>query len=354
MSLTSKKLELYNQTVFLKSSEDMSELEDESIDVIITSSPYNRRKIYSSDFSEKYDDAMEEGNYLSFLKNVWKECYRIAKKSALFFLNIGDSAIDQGKSEKVAITAEQASWKRIQDVIWLKTFLGKGHYTPTGGSKRLNNIWEHVFLFVKNKKEYRLNPKAIGIPYADKSNIGRYSDSDLRDAGNAWLINYKKTTGATVKKGHDAPFPIGLPCKCIKLAPNPQTVLDPFGGTCTTLAACLKLGVKGYAYEKYPRIEVIKSRILEGKTFNEDNSSLIPHLELSTRVLSDLLSELNYNFRNIKSKKEFLNSKILLDVLCDLKVKNSFKSSLEKRINNYNQRLSKKNQQERKYAQRTF
>ncbi len=350
--LQGNELEIENQKVFFKSSENMSELDDESIDLIITSPPYNRGKLYSSDFGEFHNDTMEESEYFSFLTEVWKECYRVAKKHAIFFLNIGDSANDQGKSEKVALSAEKASWIRLQDIIWIKTFLGKGHYTPTGGSRRLNNIWEHVYLFVKNKKDYKMDPKAIGIPYADKSNIGRYSDSDLRDAGNVWLIGYEKTTGATIKKGHEAPFPIGLPYRCIKLVPNVKTALDPFGGTCSTLAACLKLGVKGYAYEKYPRIKVIESRILEGKEYQENEEGLIPHLELSIKLLGELTSNKYTDFPKIKTKEDYYNFSILNEVLENLNFSSSLKLSLEKRLKSFEASLSKKEQQEKRYRQK--
>ncbi|MFX1447028.1 MAG: DNA-methyltransferase [Promethearchaeota archaeon] len=345
-------LQIDNQTVFFKSSEDMSELEDESIDVIITSPPYNRGKAYSSDNGEIHNDRMDESEYLSFLTKIWKECYRVAKKSAVFFLNIGDSAVDQGKSEKVAMSAENASWMRIQDIIWVKSFLGRGHYTPSGGNRRLNNLWEHIYMLVKDKNEYKIDPKAIGIPYADKSNIGRYCETDLRDPGNIWLIPYIKTTGASIKKGHEAPFPIGLPFKCIKMIPNVNSVLDPFGGTCSTLAACLNLGVKGYAYEKYPRIEIIKSRILEGKNFIQNEENLIPHLELSLKLLSDMLSESSIFLPLIKSKTELINYRILNGVLDNLDVNNSFKRSLEKRIKHFKESLDKKTQQGIKYRQR--
>ena len=349
-----KILTVENQTVYFKSSEKMSELDDESIDVIITSPPYNRGKSYISDFGEFHNDNMEESEYLPFLTNVWKECYRVAKKHVVFFLNIGDSAKDQGKSEKVALSAEKASWIRLQDIIWIKTFLGKGHYTPTGGSRRLNNIWEHIFIFVKNKKECKLDPKVIGIPYADKSNIGRYADSDLRDAGNVWLITYNKTTGATIKKGHEAPFPIGLPYRCIKLVPNTQTVLDPFGGTCSTLAACIKLGIKGYAYEKYPRIKVIESRILEGKDYQESEANLIPHLELSLNLICKMCSKLFIKIPRIKSKKDFIKLQILNEVLENINIKNAFKSNLEKRINDFKNILDKKEQQNKRQIQTTL
>ena len=344
-------LKVGEQTVFFKSSENMSELEDESIDVIITSPPYNRGKTYSSDLGEFHNDKMEESEYLSFLSKIWNECYRVAKKRAVFFLNIGDSAEDQGKSEKVALSAESASWIRIQDIIWVKSFLGKGHYTPSGGNRRLNNLWEHVYLFVKDKKEYKIDPKAIGIPYADKSNLGRYSDIDLRDPGNVWLIPYIKTTGATIKKGHEAPFPIGLPYRCIKMIPDVETVLDPFGGTCSTLAACMNLGVKGYAYEKYPRIEVIKSRILEGTNFQVKEENLIPHLELSLKLLNDILLDTSIQLPTIKSKAEFNNYQILNQVLDNLNINNSFKESVEKRNEQFKKTLNKKKEQDVKYRQ---
>ncbi len=347
-----RKLELKNQTVFFKSAEYMSELEDESIDLVITSPPYNRGKTYSSDFGEFHNDKMVDTEYYSFLTTIWSECYRVAKSSALFFLNIGDSAGDQGKSEKVAQSAENASWKRIQDIVWVKSFLGKGHYTPSGGNQRLNNLWEHIFLFAKNTKEYKIDPKAIGIPYTDKSNIGRYSDTDLRDPGNVWLIPYVKTTGATIKKGHEAPFPIGLPYKCIKMVPNVKTVLDPFGGTCSTLAASLKLGIRGYAYEKYPRIEVIKSRILEGEDYYESEENLIPHLELSLKMLSEMYSKMSLNIPLIKTKVAFTSFQILNEVLNKLNINNSFKLSLEKRIANYKFYVGKKKSQKNKYHQK--
>ncbi len=331
-----------NQIVYFKSSEDMNELKDESIDLIITSPPYNRGKTYSSDESEEYNDNMNELEYLDFLTRVWKECYRVSKKSTVFFLNIGDSANDQGKSEKVAISAEKANWIRIQDIIWIKTFLGKGHYTPSGGNKRLNNIWEHVYVFVKDKKNYQLNPKAIGIPYADKSNIGRYSESDLRDAGNVWLINYEKTTGATIKKGHEAPFPIGLPYKCIKLIPNVKNVLDPFCGTGSTLAACLNLDIKGIAYEKYPRKEIIKERILEGKTYEEPKFNLIPHLELSISLLTELISSYDFKLSSSTSKKELVNLQILLEVLENLGDQSPLSKELRKKLNSNDENEIKK------------
>lgn len=311
------KLIIGDQTVFFKSSTSIPELSDESIDLVVTSPPYNRGKKYADD----YDDMLPEEEYYSLLETVFRECFRVLKDDSLFFLNIGDAANDQGKSEKIAKIAENCGFQRIQTIIWVKSILGKGHYTPSGRDRRLNNLWEYIFMLSKGSN-YQIDPKAIGIPYADKSNIGRYSDVDLRDPGNVWLINYSLTTGKTIKKGHEAPFPIELPYRCIKLARNTESVLDPFGGTCSTLAAAHYLKIKGYAYEKYPKLEVIKNRILNSH-FSPQKQILIPNMEKTVQYLNELLNAImdthpSIDLRKIiKSKLSFKKVETIIEVLND-------------------------------------
>ncbi|MHA1767187.1 MAG: DNA-methyltransferase [Promethearchaeota archaeon] len=333
MSNSSKKLVIDNQTVFFKSSEKMHELQDNLIDVIVTSPPYNRGKNYSSDSNEKYDDSLPEVDYFKMLKRVWKDCLRVSSEKSVLFLNIGDSATTQGFSEKVAQSAEEIGWVRIQDIIWVKSIYGKGHYTPSGRNKRFNNIWEHIFLFVKNKEKYELDPKAIGIPYADKSNIGRYGNSDLRDPGNVLHICYENTTGATIKKGHDAPFPIGLPYFCIKAVPNVKYVLDPFLGTGTTLAAAKSLGLYGFGYEKYPREKLIKETIENFGNYSPKPPILIPHYETSIKALISFLENSEIEIEVPKTKKGKLNMEILLDTLNKMDIESQIKEKIQEKLN---------------------
>ncbi|MHA1298674.1 MAG: DNA-methyltransferase [Candidatus Helarchaeota archaeon] len=324
-----KKIKIANQTIFFKSSESMNEIPNDKIDVIITSPPYNRRKHYD----DEYNDDLPEIEYFNLLSRVFSECYRVLKKNSLFFLNIGDSANDQGISEKVAQLAEKVGFNRIQSIIWVKSLLGKGHYTPSGRNKRLNNIWEFVFLFSKGKN-YELDVKSIGIRYADKSNIGRYSNEDLRDAGNVWLINYVKTTGKTIKKGHEAPFPIELPYRCIKLA-KATNVLDPFAGTGSTLAAAHYLGIPGFGYEKYHRISVIKDRILNSN-FIPQKQNLIPDLEKSVIYLNEILIKTGNLERIVKKQlnlKKITNLKKLETIQRTLQCLNIENPNLDLIIN---------------------
>lgn len=328
----SEVLEIDEQKIFFKSSEQMNEIPDNFIDLIITSPPYNRGKFYSSDDKLSHNDNMPEGEYLAFLTTVWKECHRVASDEALFFLNIGDSAQDQGISEKVAQSAVNAGWYRIQDIIWIKSIYGKGHYTPSGGNRRFNNIWEHIYMFAKNPKAYRLDPKAIGIPYADKSNIGRYGESDLRDAGNIWHICYEKTTGSSVKKGHDAPYPIGLPYRCIKCKPDAARVLDPFLGTGTTLAATRILGLKGYGYEKYPRRDIITQTIKSVNEYAPKPPILLPHYDQSIKTLVKFIEMLKMEISPIKSKKAQGEYEILSKTLETLNLTGELYLALQNRI----------------------
>lgn len=283
-----KELRYKKQTIFYKSAEQMDELDDGAIDAIITSPPYNVGKDYSAN-GQKYDDKQDYIDYLDSLERVFVECYRVASEKCLFFLNIGDSAKHQGKSEDVVRRAEKAGFTRLQTVIWVKSIFGKGHYTPSGRNRRLNNLWEYVFILYKTKK-YKMQPKRIGIPYSDKSNVGRYSKVDRRDAGDIWFIPYTKTTGATIKKGHEAPFPVELPYRCLQLVKNPMTVLDPFTGTGSTLSAAQELGITGYGYEILPREDVIRGRLSED--VHVIKTPLLPQMEIYIDFLTEFVNKL--------------------------------------------------------------
>ncbi len=260
----------------------MSHVSDRSIDVIVTSPPYNIGKSYASGV-KRYDDRKPHNRYLEFLFHVFSECFRVLKEDGVFFLNIGDSARDQGKSEDVVRKACEAGFIRLQTIIWVKSIFGKGHYTPSGKNRRLNNLWEFIFVLVKGPI-YRFNPLAVGIPYVDKSNVGRYAKEDLRDAGDIWFIPYPITTGAKIKKGHEAPFPIELPYRCIMLVPQAKRVLDPFAGSGSTLTAAEMLGMKGIGYEPLPNEQIIREKILT--KFSQPPPPLLPQLEVYANTLA--------------------------------------------------------------------
>ena len=243
--------------VVIGDSRKMSLVGDESVKVCVTSPPYFRRKSYETQY-KTYEE------YREYLVSVWNECKRVLKNDGLLFVNIGDSFENQFKSHDIAKDiAERCGFNLVQTVVWVK-----GHHSPVQGTKHLNHLFEYIFIFSKSEPSgYNLNRLAIGIPYKDKSNIGRWkvARQDLRCRGDVWYINYE-TVQAHSQKLHEAIFPKELPETCIKLgsAEAGDLILDPFLGSGTTILAANELGHPSIGYEINKEYEKIIKKKLSG------------------------------------------------------------------------------------------
>ncbi len=193
------------------------------IDLIVTSPPYKK----------------EDGFSYELIKDVSQQCFRVLKDNSLCFINFGHLANHKSRPFKVAMIFEEAGFNWVDTIVWVKN-----HYTPVQGDKRLNNLTEFIFMFTKGKG-FRLDRLSIGVPYADKSNVGRYSDKDLKCGGNVWYIPYE-TIQRKEQKLHKDRFPIELPLRCINLSNvrEGSVVLDPFAGSATTGIACKETGME--------------------------------------------------------------------------------------------------------------
>lgn len=236
-------------------------LDDQSVDVVVTSPPYNIGIKY-----HHYKDELPRQEYLKWLSDVGREVKRILSESGSFFLNIGSKPSDPWIPFDVA-NALRKDFVLQNVITWIKSIaipksdagkypniigdIAVGHYKPIVSNRFLNDCQEFIFHFTK-MGDTKLDKLAIGVPYQDKTNIGRWkrATNDLRDRGNTWFIPYETIWDKT-QRPHPSTFPIKLPEMCIKLhgVKKVKLVLDPFMGIGSTALACLRIGISCIGFD---------------------------------------------------------------------------------------------------------
>ena len=237
-------------------------LDDGEVDVIVTSPPYNLGIKYNS-----YNDSGSRMEYLDWMEAVAKECKRVLSDDGSFFLNIGYKSKDPWVAWELAFRFRKHFV--LQNVIhWIKSIaipkndvgdypniigdIAVGHFKPINSERYVNKCHEYIFQFTKNGK-VGLNKLAVGVPYQDKTNIGRWKVAvkDKRDRGDTWFIPYETICSRKKQRPHPSTFPPKLPRMCIKLHGLERTklVFDPFMGIGNTAVACMQLGVDFIGFE---------------------------------------------------------------------------------------------------------
>ncbi len=234
--------------IFCSSSENMKELPDNSIHLMITSPPYNVGKEYDKDLS------MEE--YLTLLKNVFKEVRRVlvtGGRVCINVANLGRKPYIPLHSAIIQIMTELGFLMR-GEIIWDKS-ASAGTSTAWGSWKSAKNpilrdVHEYILIFSKDNYS-RLNKKTDTI---NKEEFMEFTKS-------IWTF-----PAASAKKiGHPAPFPEELPRRLIELYSfEGDVILDPFIGSGQTAIASIKAkrNYVGYDIDKQ-YCELAEKRIKE-------------------------------------------------------------------------------------------
>ena len=215
----------------------LRQLESASVDVVVTSPPYNLGIAYST-----YKDSRSHAEYLDWCAEWATEIFRALKDDGSFFLNIGAASSDPGFPFEVMFELRRRCGFHLQNTIhWIKSIsiereegvTSFGHFKPINSDRFLNDCHEYVFHLTKTGRT-PLQRIAIGVPYQDKSNIARWGHTggkDKRCRGNTWFIPYKTIQERAKERPHPATFPTELAVKCIRLHGRPESVVvDPFLG----------------------------------------------------------------------------------------------------------------------------
>ena len=204
--------------------------EPASVDVIVTSPPYNLDLAYG-----QYRDRRSEADYLDWMVEVATALRRVLKPDGSFFLNISGSNSRPWLPFELIVRLRPL-FALQNHIAWIKSITANGdsvgHYKPVPGERYLHQKHEHLFHLTQDGA-VRLDRLAIGVPFKDKSNIARRGHAqDLRCRGNAWFIPYRTVQSRAEKFHHPGTFPLDLPRWCIRLHGRPgAVVLDPFAGT---------------------------------------------------------------------------------------------------------------------------
>jgi site-specific DNA-methyltransferase (adenine-specific) len=227
-----------------------------SVDVIVTSPPYNLGIRYN-----RYQDTLSREDYLGWTNTWVAAAARVLRPDGSLFLNVGAKPTDPWTALDVAQAAR--AHLRLQNIVhWIKSIaidrrsagsaaglsrdLAVGHYKPINSDRFLNDCHEFVFHFTPGGST-SLDRLALGVPYQDQSNVGRWRSAaqGVRCRGNTWFIPYETIQRRDRDRPHPATFPSQLPEQCLRLhgLSRIKVAMDPFTGLGSTAVACARLGV---------------------------------------------------------------------------------------------------------------
>jgi site-specific DNA-methyltransferase (adenine-specific)/site-specific DNA-methyltransferase (cytosine-N4-specific) len=234
------------------SAEVLKQIDENSIDLIVTSPPYadQRKNTYGGIHPDKY---------VEWFLPISKELLRVLKPTGTFILNIKERVVNGERHTYVLeliLKMRQQGWLWTEEFIWHK----KNSY-PGKWPNRFRDSWERLLQFNKNKK-FNMYQEAVMVPIGDwaKTRLNKLSETDrIRDESKVgsgfgknvsnWLkrdkvypTNVLYMATECNNKNHSAAFPESLPEWFIKLfTKEGDWILDPFMGSGTTIKVAQRM-----------------------------------------------------------------------------------------------------------------
>lgn len=210
--------EIYNIDCF----DGFKKLEDNSVDHVLTSPPYNRKR---NDKYQHHDDRIDD--YFGFLCNSIDECIRVSK--GYVFFNIMKNYYN--KRDVFKLIGKYS--EQIQEIIvWEKT-----NPLPASG-KSITNSYEYFIIFgnkpLKSNTTYTKNIISSSV----NSKMTKEHRAIMKQEVCDWFID--------------------------KFTTENETILDPFMGAGTTAVSCINFKRNYIGFEIAPEyVELSKKRIEE-------------------------------------------------------------------------------------------
>lgn len=184
-------------TVILSGDARAVPLQAATVDLIVTSPPYWRKRDYGVPNQIGQEDSPEE--YVTALAEVLRECRRVLRPTGSIFLNIGDTYYRHtllGIPALLEVAARREGWFVRNRIVWAKK-----HGLPTPAKNRLVSRHEYI-LHLTTSTDY----------YYDLQGYAEYT-GHTANPGDVWHIKFEVN-----KSEHLAPFPRELVERAIVLA----------------------------------------------------------------------------------------------------------------------------------------
>jgi len=273
-------MDFYDQIYCGDCEEILSQLPDNSIDLIVTSPPYadQRKSTYGGISPDKY---------VSWWMPKANQFLRVLKPTGSFILNIKERVVN---GERHTYVMELVIEMRRQGWLWTEEYMWhKKNSHPGKWPNRLRDNWEHLFHFTKSK-HFSMYQDAVMVPVGDwaQERLKKLSDTDKRRDNSRVGSGFGKKISNWVgremvypsnvlhlatecyNRSHSATFPIALPEWFIKLfTKDGDVVLDPFNGSGTTCVAAKRLN------RHYIGIDISQEycKLAEERILNDKNGS---------------------------------------------------------------------------------
>lgn len=210
-------------------------IENDSVDVVITSPPYNvdlGNNKYNNSGYNLYNDNREHVEYIGWLKTIFATVKPVLKSGGRICINIGDSkngAIPTS-SDIIQFMCKDLNYIPITHIIWNKNTTSARTAWGSYMSPSCPNYpcpFEHILIFAKD---------IVKLQHTGKTDITK--DEFITCANSLWTFAPERLSNV----GHPAAFPVELPYRLIKMNSYiGDTILDPFMGSGTTGVACKSL-----------------------------------------------------------------------------------------------------------------
>lgn len=253
--------------------EAMAALPERSIDLTLTSPPYN--------IGKDYEKTLPLNDYLSWCSLWIEEIYRLTVNNGSFWLNLGYLSIP---NRAKAIPIPYLLWDKIpfyliQEIVW-------NYGAGVAGKKFFSPRNEKFLWYVKNPDLYTFNLDAVrdkNVKYPNQKKNGKIKVNPLgknpTDVWNFPKVTSGKNRASKERTSHPAQFPVAVIERIIEASSNKNEIIfDPFMGSGTTGVAALGLGRQVIGFEiREDYCNIAARRIedfLKQKEINEAQLSL--------------------------------------------------------------------------------